>query len=260
MTETLKVQRNGAILEVTLNRPKANAIDAATSRLMGEIFEQFRDDRSLRVAILTGEGQKFFSAGWDLNAAADGEDFESDYGVGGFGGFTELPRLNKPVIAAVNGMAVGGGFEIALAADLIVAADHTKFFLPEAYVGVIPDAGTIRLPKLLPPVIAREMLMTGRHMDAAEAWQRGLINAVVPGDNLMAKAREMAEQIVSAAPLAIAAIKELLRDTDGLGQEQAFRHMRDGGSSTYKQMLESEDAKEGPRAFAEKRDPVWTGS
>ncbi|WP_259779704.1 carnitinyl-CoA dehydratase [Aestuariispira ectoiniformans] len=259
MSEKLKVTRNGAVLEVVLNRPKANAIDAETSREMGAVFEEFRDDDSLRVAILTGEGEKFFSAGWDLNAAAEGEDFESDYGVGGFGGFTELRDLNKPVIAAVNGMAVGGGFEIALAADMIVAADHSAFFLPEAFVGVIPDAGTVRLPKILPPAIAREILMTGRRMSAAEAAQWGIVNAVVPADQVMDKARELASSVVSAAPLAIGAIKELMRGTDALSLEAGFEFMRSGGAPLYKRMLESEDAQEGPKAFSEKREPVWKG-
>jgi len=122
MNEPLKITRNGQILEVTLDRPKANAIDNATSRAMCELFSEFRDDPNLRVAILTGAGDRFFCAGWDLNAAAEGDALEGEYGVGGFGGITELHDLNKPVIAAVNGMAVGGGFELALACDLIVAA------------------------------------------------------------------------------------------------------------------------------------------
>ena len=133
----LRVARRGAILEVVLDRPKANAIDAVTSRAMGQVFAQFRDDPELRVAILSGGGEKFFSAGWDLNAAAAGEPPDADYGVGGFGGIQQLPGLNKPVIAAVNGMAVGGGFELALSADLILAADHVRFALPEIRSGTL---------------------------------------------------------------------------------------------------------------------------
>ena len=140
----------GSILEITLDRPKANTIDAATSRELSEIFSAFNSDSTHRVAIFTAAGEKFFSAGWDLNAAAEGEAFDSDYGVGGFGGFPELPNRNKPIIAAVNGMAVGGGFEIAMAADFIVAADHAQFFLPETRGGVLPDAGAVRLPPGVP--------------------------------------------------------------------------------------------------------------
>lgn len=259
MSDNLRVEKNGAILEIMLDRPKANAIDAATSREMGRIFEAFRDDPELRVAILTAQGGKFFSAGWDLDAAADGEDFEADYGVGGFGGFPELPDLNKPVIVAVNGMAVGGGFEIVLAADLVVAADHAEFFLPEVFVGVIPDAGVIRLPKLVPPLIAREMLLTGRRMSAEEASQWGLVNRVVSQDSLMASARELANAIVSAAPLAVGAVKELARDTQAMSLADGFSHMRSGKASLYTKMLSSDDAKEGPKAFTEKRDPEWKG-
>jgi crotonobetainyl-CoA hydratase len=131
MTDSpLEIRRVGAVLEVVLNRPKANAIDAATSRLMGEAFQGFRDDPALRVAIVTGTG-RFFSAGWDLNAAAAGEPPDADYGVGGFAGLQQLPGLDKPVIAAVNGLAVGGGFELALSADLILAAEGARFSLPE---------------------------------------------------------------------------------------------------------------------------------
>lgn len=257
--EVLRTERRGAVLEVTLDRPKANAIDAATSRAMGEIFARFRDDPALRVTILTGAGGKFFSAGWDLGAAAGGEAFESDYGAGGFGGFPELPGLDKPVIVAVNGMAVGGGFEIALAADMIVAADHAQFFLPEAQLGVIPDAGTIRLPKLLPRAIAAEMLLTGRRMTAEEAACRGLVNAVVPADRLMETARDLAGRVVASAPLSVAAVKDLMRRTEAMSVEDGLALMRGGGVESYRRALDSEDAKEGPRAFAEKRRPEWKG-
>ncbi|MDH4112403.1 MAG: enoyl-CoA hydratase-related protein, partial [Actinomycetota bacterium] len=169
MDESLTVEREGAVLVVTLERGKANAIDAATSREMSRIFEGFRDDAELRVAILTGAGERFFSAGWDLGAAAGGEAYESDYGSGGFGGFAELPDLRKPVILAVNGMAAGGGFEMMLAADLVVAAEHAQFVLPEASKGIIPDVGSVRLPALLPRPLATEVLLCGRWLTAAEA-------------------------------------------------------------------------------------------
>ena len=172
MDDPLKITRNGAVLEIVLERPKANAIDAATSRELSRVFVAFRDDPDLRVAVLTGVGDRFFSAGWDLGAAADGEDFEADYGEGGFGGFCELPNRHKPVICAVNGMAVGGGFEIAMAAEFVLAADHATFFLPETGLGIIPDAGVIRLPRQLPAAVANEVLYGGRRLGAAEAERR----------------------------------------------------------------------------------------
>ena len=162
MSESLHLTRNGPILEITLDRPKANAIDAKTSFAMGEAFLNFRDDPELRVAIITGGGEKFFSAGWDLKAAAEGEAPDADFGPGGFAGLTEIFDLNKPVIAAVNGYAFGGGFELALAADFIVCAENASFALPEAKLGIVPDSGgVLRLPKLLPPAIVNEMMMTG---------------------------------------------------------------------------------------------------
>ena len=259
MPDPLQVTRNGPILEVTLDRPKANAIDAAASRRMGELFCRFRDDPDLRVAILTGAGEKFFSAGWDLKAAAAGEAIESDFGPGGFGGLAELHDLNKPVIAAINGLAVGGGFELALACDLIVAADHAQFSLPEARVGVLADAAVFRLPKRVPGAIALELLLTGRRLGAEEARGWGLVNAVTPAAGLMDKAREFAAAILRAAPLAVAAIKEAARATEALGVEACYALMRSGKLEAYRRMLASEDAQEGPRAFAEKRDPVWQG-
>jgi crotonobetainyl-CoA hydratase len=259
MTDPLHITAIGPILEVTLDRPKANAIDAATSRAMGRVFAGFRDDPALRVAIITGGGERFFSAGWDLNAAAQGEAYESDYGVGGFAGLTELPDLNKPVIAAVNGLAVGGGFELALACDLVVAAEHAQFFLPEVLVGVLADAGSFRLPRRLPRAVAMEMLLTGRRMAADEALRWGLVNAVVPAAGLMDRAREYAQAILKAAPLAVAAVKEVTRATETLGIEACYALMRGGTLKAYRQMLDSEDAQEGPRAFAEKREPKWQG-
>ncbi|MBI3760250.1 MAG: crotonobetainyl-CoA hydratase [Chloroflexi bacterium] len=259
MNDVLKVTRNGQILEVTLDRPKANAIDAATSRMMGALFCEFRDDPALRVAIITGGGEKFFSAGWDLHAAAEGEAIDSDYGPGGFAGLTELHDLNKPVIAAVNGMAVGGGFELALSCDLIVAADHAQFSLPEVFVGLIADAGSFRLPKRLPRPIAMEMLLTGRRMGAEEAARWGLVNAVTTPGELMGKAREFADAVIRAAPLAIAAVKEVTRATEALGAHASYELLRSGKLTAYEKMLTSEDAKEGPQAFAEKREPVWKG-
>ena len=185
MSEAVRTEQRGAVLEVTLDRPKANAIDAATSRKMGLVFREFRDDDSLRAAILTGGGERFFSAGWDLKAAAAGESVTADYGLGGFGGIQEHPDLNKPIIAAVNGIAVGGGFEVALSCDLIVAAESARFALPEIRAGTIADAATLRLPRRIPYHIAMEMLFLGRWMEASEAARWGLVNEVVPFENLI---------------------------------------------------------------------------
>jgi crotonobetainyl-CoA hydratase len=259
MHESVKITRNGSIFEVMLDRPKANAIDGATSRAMGEAFVTFRDDPALRVAILTGAGTRFFSAGWDLKAAASGESVETDFGPGGFGGISELPNLNKPVIAAVNGMAVGGGFELFLAADLVVAAEHAEFFLSELRMGVVPDAASFRLPKQLPRTVLMEMLLTSRHLSARDAQGLGLVNQVVAGPDVMDAARAMAGEILKASPLAMAATLEIIRMGEGLSVADCYRSMRNKGFPAFERLLASEDIKEGPRAFAEKRDPVWRG-
>ncbi|SDI94719.1 crotonobetainyl-CoA hydratase [Ferrimonas sediminum] len=260
MSESLHVTRNGGVLEITLDRPKANAIDAKTSFEMGEVFLAFRDDPELRVAIITGAGERFFSAGWDLKAAAEGEAPDADFGPGGFAGLTELFDLDKPVIAAVNGYAFGGGFELALAADMIVCADNASFALPEAKLGIVPDSGgMLRLPKLVPPAIVNEMMMTGRRMDAEEALRWGIVNRVVSNAELMESARELAAQIAQSAPLAVAALKEVVRTTSEMTIEEGYRFTRSGALKHYPSVLHSEDALEGPAAFAEKRDPVWAG-
>jgi crotonobetainyl-CoA hydratase len=247
------------VLEVTIDRPKANAIDAKTSRLMGEVFAAFRDDPEMRCAILTAAGHKFFCPGWDLKAAAAGEAPDSDYGVGGFGGLQELPGLNKPVIAAVNGLAYGGGLEIMISADIIIAAEHATFALPEINSGTLADAATIKLPRRMPYHVAVELLFTGRRMDTAEAKHWGLVNDVVPADQLMARAREMAELLASGPPLVYAAIKETLRETLHLPVQHAFDLVTKRKLKSVDRLYSSEDQLEGARAFAEKRKPVWKG-
>jgi len=257
MSDTVKTTKNGRVLEVTLDRPKANAIDNATSRELGEIFCDFRDDPEMRVAILTGGGERFFSAGWDLKAVADGAD--DDFGPGGFAGITELHDLNKPLIAAVNGMAVGGGFELALCCDMIVAAHHVEMFLAEIHVGILADAATYRLHRRIPHAIAMELLFTGRRMGAEEAHKWGIVNEVVPADRLMERTREIADGIAAGPPLVYAAIKDIVRATANMTIPECYAYTRSGACQTYNTLMASEDVKEGPRSFAEGRDPVWKG-
>src|SRR5688500_10333026 len=260
MTETpIKTLRRGRVLEVTIDRPKANAIDAKTSRIMGDVFAGFRDDPELRCAILTAAGNKFFCPGWDLKAAAAGEAPDSDYGVGGFGGLQELPGLNKPVIAAVNGLAFGGGVEIMISADIIIVGEHATSAPPESTSGTLADAATIKLPRRIPYHVAVELLFTGRRMDAAEAKHWGIINEVMPADRLMFRARETANLLASGPPLVFAAIKETLRETLHLPVQQAFDLVTKRQLEAVDRIYSSEDQLEGARAFAEKRKPVWKG-
>jgi crotonobetainyl-CoA hydratase len=260
MVDPVRTEVLDGVLVVTLDRPSANAIDVPTSHALHDAFTRLERDPDLRVGVLTGAGDRFFSAGWDLKAAAAGEAVDADHGPGGFAGLTELFDRTKPVIAAVNGLALGGGFELALAADLMVVAEHAQLGLPEVRVGLVADAGgLLRLPRRLPDAIARELLLTGRRMTAAEAGRWGLANRIVDAADLMDTALALAAEIRAGAPLAVAAVQEILAATSGLDVRDGFARLRAGDLTSYARMQRSEDAVEGPRAFAEKRPPQWQG-
>lgn len=255
----LRTRREGTILEVTLDRPPANAIDLATSRLMGLTFREFRDDDSLRVCIVRTEGEKFFCPGWDLKAAADGDAVDGDYGVGGFGGLQELPNLNKPVIMAVQGICCGGGLELALSGDLIMCSTTATFALPEIRSGTVADAASIKLPKRIPYHVAMDLLLTGRWFDAEEAFRWGLIKEICEPDELMDKTWELARLLASGPPLVQAAIKEVVREAENMRFQDALNRVSKRQLMTVDRLYGSDDQLEGARAFAEKRDPVWKG-
>jgi crotonobetainyl-CoA hydratase len=259
LQDPIRTRSKDGILEVIIDRPKANAIDLATSREMGLIFRDFRDNRDLRVAIVTGAGEKFFSAGWDLKAAVDGDAVDGDYGVGGFGGMQELRDLNKPIICAVNGICCGGGLEIALSTDLIIAAPHATFALPEIRSGTVADAASIKLPKRIPYHIAMDMLLTGRWLNVEEAHRWGFVNEIVTADKLMDRARELARLLASGPPLVYAAIKEIVREAEGSTFQTAMNKITKRQFATVDLLYSSEDQLEGARAFAEKRAPIWRG-
>src|SRR3954452_13644446 len=200
MAEAVRTEVENGVLVVTLDRPSANAIDVATSLALYDAFARLEADAELRVGIVTGAGERFFSAGWDLKAAAAGEAVDADHGPGGFAGLTELFDRKKPVIAAVNGLALGGGLELARAANLMVVAEHAELSLPEVRGGVVADSGgLLRLPRRLPTAIARELVLTGRRMSAAEAAGWGLANQVVPRSDLMDAALSLAREITAGA-------------------------------------------------------------
>jgi len=266
MDTPVKVTREGKVLVVVLDRPKVNAIDTETSKQLGEAFVMLRDDPELMVGVVTGGGDRIFCAGWDLKAVDKGEMqtsnwWEDDYGPGGFAGLTELWDLNKPVIGALNGIAIGGGVELALGCDLLIAAEHVTFSLPEMPLGLVPDAGALqRMPKRIPYNKAMEMLLLGERMSAEEAASYGLVNKVVATDELMETAMAWANKLAEAAPMALQAIKETLRAIDGDSVQQSFQTLRNSDLPMYRAVLSSDDAGEGVSAFVNKRDAKFKGS
>lgn len=250
------VTREGPLLIVEMNRPeKMNALHPPANKELGEIFDDFAADPDLWVAIITGAGERAFSAGNDLRYQAEGGDMFQV--PSGFGGLTSRYDLDKPVIAAVNGVAMGGGFEIALACDLIIAADTARFALPEPKVGLAALAGGLhRLPRQIGLKRAMGMILTGRHVPAEEGLELGFVNEVVPQGELMDAARRWAGLIMECSPMSIRASKQAVMgglDIAGLQDAVETRFPAVGD------MLKSEDFIEGPRAFAEKRKPNWKG-
>jgi len=255
MTEFCIVEKSDHIMTVTINRPeRLNALHPPANAELGEVFDDYANDPDMWVAIITGAGRAF-SAGNDLRYQAEG-------GKGaptprGFGGLTSRFDMNKPVIAAVNGVSMGGGFEIALACDLIIASESARFALPEPKVGLAALAGGLnRLPRQIGSKRALGMILTGRHVEAAEGEQLGFVNEVVAPDDLMACARRWAEMICECAPLSIRASKDVVyQSLDFASLEDSMAHKYD----SVRAMVKSEDFVEGPKAFSEKRPPNWSG-
>jgi enoyl-CoA hydratase len=246
-------ERRGGVLTLTINRPaQRNAVDHEVAVQLAAAVDLLDADPELSVGVLTGAGG-VFSAGMDLKAFTKGE--LPVLPGRGFGGLTRA-AVRKPLIAAVEGWALGGGFEMVLACDLIVAAEDARFGLPETTRGLVAaEGGLVRLPRRLPYHVAARVLLSGEPLTAAEAKQYGLVNEVTPPGTALAVARELAERVARNAPLALAAVKEVLRETQGLKESDAFTRQDEITSG----LATSEDAREGARAFAEKRAPVWHG-
>ena len=253
--EFVKYEKSGRIAKITLNRPEVmNALHEPCHGEMEQIWNDFIADDGLWVAILTGAGDKAFSAGNDLKATAT--QGVPKLPTTGFAAITSRYDLAKPVIAAVNGFALGGGFEIALSCDIIIAAEHARFGLPEPKVGLMAAAGGVhRLPRHIPLKIAMGYMLTGRHMTAAEAHRWGVVNEVVPAAQLMPTAERWANEIAECSPLSVRTTKRVTMENLHRSVAEAMQH----AASVERELFRSEDAKEGPMAFAQKRKPNWKG-
>jgi len=254
--ETILYEKRGQVAVLTINREKAmNSINGQTSAEMQQAWADFRDDRDLRVAILTGIGEKSFSTGMDLVATASGENQFSGVAAP-FGGFTKRMPIYKPIIAAINGYCLAGGLELALACDIRIAVPEARFGLPEVRWAIMPGAGgTQRLPRAIPQAWANYLVLTGEQMDADTAFRLGLISHVVPREELMDRAMQIANVICERGPLAVKTAKEaILR-----GQDMPLEHGLAYEDVLLSRLMTTDDAKEGPKAFAEKRKPEYHG-
>ncbi|MEN3279356.1 MAG: hypothetical protein V7607_496 [Solirubrobacteraceae bacterium] len=255
--EKVLFERRGRIALFTLNRPdQRNAVDPDVTRLMNERVVEFEADDDLWVGVVTGAGDRAFCAGADLKAIADGQlSGIVDGEPYGFAGLVRGTR-HKPVIAAVDGPALAGGTELAIACDLIVASERARFGLPEVRRGIIAGAGGLqRLPQLIPPMRALELILTGRPIDAAEAHAIGLVNHIVPAGEALPRALELAEAIAANAPISVRESLAVARVAIGGSEAAAWAR----ADEAWPRILGSEDAAEGPRAFAEGREAVWQG-
>ena len=245
---TVHTRTEGNTLVVTLDRPEAgNALDPQTGQELTDVFRRAADDDEVRAIVLTGAGEKIFCAGMDLKAFASGADLTPL-----IGGINALRTCAKPLIAAVNGAALAGGFEVMMHCDLVVAAEHARFGLPEVKRGLVAGGGGTRLPSRVPLAVALEIGMTGDPIDAARALALGLVNAVLPAAAVLPEAMALAARIAANGPLAVRVTKQLMREEIGDGDEA---HV----NAAVAPVFASADAREGATAFAEKRPPAWTG-
>jgi enoyl-CoA hydratase/carnithine racemase len=256
MADEVLRERRGNVEILTINRPEArNAINGGVSKAMSSIMDELTNDADCWVVVITGSGDKAFSAGMDLKAFASGEGGDIIGASGGFAGLT-MRDFPKPIIAAVNGSALAGGFEIMLSCDLVVAAEHATFGIPEAKRGLIAGAGgLIRMPKRLPMAIALELAMTGDPIDADRAQALGLVNKVVPAADLLTEALALADRIAANAPLAVRYSKSVMKRAAEVPESEGWGINQEAVGIVFS----SADAMEGPVAFAEKRPPNWQG-
>jgi enoyl-CoA hydratase/carnithine racemase len=256
MPEEVLRERRGNVEILTINRPEArNAINGGVSSAMSAFMDELADDDGCWVVVITGSGDKAFSAGMDLKAFSSGEGGAIMGAPGGFGGLTQRD-FPKPIIAAVNGSALAGGLEIMLSCDLVVAADHATFGIPEAKRGLIAGAGgLLRLPKRLPMAVALELALTGDPVDAERAYALGLVNKVVPADRVLPEAIELAQRIAANAPLAVRHSKSVMKKAAEVPESEGWAL----NAESVRIVFSSADAMEGPVAFAEKRPPKWQG-
>jgi enoyl-CoA hydratase/carnithine racemase len=256
MADEVLRERHGHVEVLTINRPEArNAINGAVSRAMSAAMDELGDDAECWVVVITGSGDKAFSAGMDLKAFSSGEGGDIMGATGGFGGLTQR-AFHKPIIAAVNGSALAGGLEIMLSCDLVVTAEHAMFGIPEAKRGLIAGAGgLLRLPKRLPIAVAYELAMTGDPIDAQRAYALGLVNKVVPSESVLPEALALAERIAANAPLAVRYSKSVMKRAAEMPESEGWKINAEAVGVVFS----SADAMEGPVAFAEKREPRWQG-